>query len=39
MVDAKDGRMSAVQVVVRKDLESKLVPDIEAMMQSVVKSQ
>ncbi|HEY0689208.1 MAG TPA: hypothetical protein VGD71_09210 [Kribbella sp.] len=39
IVDAKDGRMSAVQVVVRKDLESKLVPDIEAMMQSVVKSQ
>jgi hypothetical protein len=39
MVDANDGRISAVQVVVRKDLESKLVPDIEAMMQSVVKSQ
>lgn len=39
IVDTKDGRISAAQVVVRKDLESKLVPDIEAMMQSVVKSQ
>jgi hypothetical protein len=39
MVDTKDGRISAIQVVARKDLESKVFPDIEAMMQSVVKSQ
>jgi hypothetical protein len=39
IVDTKDGRISAVQVVVRKDLESKLFPDIQAMTQSVVKSQ
>jgi hypothetical protein len=39
IVDTKDGRISAIQVVARKDLESKLFPDIQAMMQSVVKSQ
>jgi hypothetical protein len=39
IVDTKDGRISAIQVVVRKDLESKLFPDIQAMTQSVVKSQ
>jgi hypothetical protein len=39
IVDTKDGRISAIQVVARKDLESKVFPDIQAMMQSVVKSQ
>jgi hypothetical protein len=39
IVDTKDGRISAIQVVARKNLESKVFPDIQAMMQSVVKSQ
>jgi hypothetical protein len=39
IIDTKNGVVSAVQVTARKDHEAQLTPEIEAMLQSVVKSQ
>ncbi|HEU4947490.1 MAG TPA: hypothetical protein VFT31_10070 [Kribbella sp.] len=39
VIDTRKGVISAVQVTARKDRQSQLTPDIEAMMQSVIKSQ
>jgi hypothetical protein len=39
IIDTKNGVVSAVQVVARKEHAPQLTPEIEAMVQSVVKSQ